>query len=352
MIRWYVESENRAFETGASGLFYFPVRRRTAIDRFAAECTAIFPPYFDPPLFGTTFPHNALVENEDAPRLRKRRRRKRVSLLSILAGEPNSLTILPVDDTILFFSHIDDDGDLRRLRAEKRWAKRRVGALQEQASFQLDVAWTVWAFTPAQILDEIQYHLLEPVIDSGQTWQYYTAEEVQGYVQERCARWLMETCLVRKRATLNLTSGVSQYALDPEIAALQRVYLGGQLNRWDRYQLDRAKPAWESLPAGTPSKFFEDPDKTITLVPPPSGGGLSYVYISTAASEGSGSFAFVPMTVPSTFSWGIKYGVMADMLGREGEGYDPNRAEYCETRFKDSISLAQLLMGEQVQSGK
>jgi hypothetical protein len=33
---------------------------------------------------------------------------------------------------------------------------------------------------------------------------------------------------------------------------------------------------------------------------------------------------------------------MADMLSKEGEAQDPQRAEYCESRFSEGVELAKL----------
>ncbi len=49
--------------------------------------------------------------------------------------------------------------------------------------------------------------------------------------------------------------------------------------------------------------------------------------------------------IPANFSWALKYGIMADMLGKEGEAQDVKRAKYCESRFGEGLELVKMWMG-------
>ena len=40
----------------------------------------------------------------------------------------------------------------------------------------------------------------------------------------------------------------------------------------------------------------------------------------------------------------LKYGVYADMLGKQGRGQDLLRAKYCDQRYQEGIALAQALL--------
>jgi len=51
------------------------------------------------------------------------------------------------------------------------------------------------------------------------------------------------------------------------------------------------------------------------------------------------------LPIPANLAWAVKYGIMADMLGKEGEAQDTKRAKYCESRFGEGIELAKMWMG-------
>jgi hypothetical protein len=48
------------------------------------------------------------------------------------------------------------------------------------------------------------------------------------------------------------------------------------------------------------------------------------------------------MGIPDDFTWAVKFGALADLLGKDGQSYDPARAEYCEQRWQEGIELASI----------
>ena len=120
------------------------------------------------------------------------------------------------------------------------------------------------------------------------------------------------------------------------------------LTKVDPFMLDNAYPGWETAGPGsfeTLYGYIENPQDigSIELARPITGGttiSIEYVPKQTLTLG-----TCEPLLVPETFMPFIKYGILADMLGKQGEANDPQRAQYCEQRFRDGIELAKALMG-------
>jgi len=75
------------------------------------------------------------------------------------------------------------------------------------------------------------------------------------------------------------------------------------------------------------------------LAPPPAVLGylqMLVVAVGTTLNPAAG----VVLGVPDDFSWVVKWGAMADLLGKDSPARDPGRAQYCEQRYQDGVELA------------
>ncbi len=96
------------------------------------------------------------------------------------------------------------------------------------------------------------------------------------------------------------------------------------------YQLEPGPPSTFSLSSEPPLAWNVD-------VPPNQPG----VYEAIALQSGA---PFNPPTptllgIPDDFAWVLEYGALADLLGRESEATDRERAAYCLKRYQDGIQL-------------
>jgi hypothetical protein len=48
----------------------------------------------------------------------------------------------------------------------------------------------------------------------------------------------------------------------------------------------------------------------------------------------------VLLGIPDDWAWAVKWGALADLLSNEGQGKDPDRAQYCEERFQQALAIA------------
>lgn len=208
-----------------------------------------------------------------------------------------------------------------------------------------------------EVLTEIQYHMLEPTIDGGQTWQLWTSNEVLNYMRERISKFLVETGLMIDRASMPMIAGTSSYNLASTLAELRRVGVDNRgLTTCDYWEQDHGTPGWQFL-SGVPTGYLVSPldQLTIQLDPIPiANGTINYHYIRSTPFEDPATseqsiYDFV-LRLPANFAWAIKYGVMADMFSKEGEANDPQRAEYCEQRWQEGIELAKLLIWKETEN--
>lgn len=204
-------------------------------------------------------------------------------------------------------------------------------------------------FTPAadytdmscRLLSEIQRHMLEATIDGGITWSLWTQEEVLGYLNQRLVRFVMETGLLQFRTTIASSSGVDTVPLPSDKIEIRRVAWNtgsavSSLVRTDAYQQDHGLVGWSVL-TGTPYAYVEEPLNPLEILvsPTPNANGtVDLVYVRVPAAV---TGTCLPLPIPSFLTPYIKYGVMADMLMKQGEANDPDRAEYCESRFKEGV---------------
>lgn len=262
---------------------------------------------------------------------------------------PLTLATLPPPTELLFMSKsLHPTLPNWKWLEEKRWkiaGNRREGS----ATFLQATPATEYSATVCGMFGEIQRHLLETTIDDGATWSLWTLSEVVGIFNERVRRFVMETSILQKRATLSISSGTTELSLPEDLIDLRRVSFRegstrSPLTRIDSWASDNGIVGWESA-SGTPYAYQISPRDPLTLrvLPAPSSSGeldLVYVYAPEEVEELSPCVAF---PIPSIFSPYIKYGVMADMLSKEGQANDPLRAAYCEERYKEGVEIAKLL---------
>lgn len=193
-------------------------------------------------------------------------------------------------------------------------------------------------------LSEIQRHFLEPTQDGGQTWQLWTAAEVLGYFNQRLSRFLLETGVIQKRSTISATAGTSTYDLPADLIDLRRASwgLGQVLSREDEWSSFYSSDS----SSGTPEKYAIYPvgSLKIKLLPTPDADGTVHILYVPEHSALTGSC--VANYLPNFFMPFIKWGIIADMLAKEGEANDPTRAAYAEERFQEGIDVAKAFVGK------
>lgn len=115
----------------------------------------------------------------------------------------------------------------------------------------------------------------------------------------------------------------------------------------DSYQLDRGTSDWEQNTSAQPRYFNEGsnlPTLEFDLAKAPSQAGtIGLTYVPQPPTlTGAG----VALMVPDEAESAVLYGAMGELLSSEGEGIDPERADYCEKRYSLAVELVNaLIMG-------
>jgi hypothetical protein len=314
-----------------------------------AEEQQSFPLRFPTPLPGVDMPFPG--EGPDVkPNIRKILSRRYQAALRTELETPspnflNNLTGYPnLDDVLFKFSGRENLDQIYRSRNPRAKA---------QANMPSSVPpWTIpgtdYGVNSCGLLSEIQNHMLEPVVDGGQTWQLWTQAEVLGFLNLRIERFLIETGILRKEYATTATSD-GYFSLPPDFLELRRVEfvtpLGAYrpLTRIDTNQADSANPGWEASVVTEPTSYIEEPlaGMTAQLYPPVAGSVLvRYVPLPDKVTA-----ACKPLPIPRMFTWAIKWGVISDLLQKEGEANDPARAQAAEQLWNLGVSLAKMLNG-------
>lgn len=202
------------------------------------------------------------------------------------------------------------------------------------------------------LLTAVQYALLEPPT-GGTSWlsELWTMEEVLTYLDLRQQRLLKATHMEVGIADIPGVITQSRYTLPEDwMATVLLAWIDTasgrvrELPRADGAQADLGNSTWEST-SGIPLAYSdtETPPRTVALIPAPAAAGtLRLIYVPLASHP---TIVGEPLAVPD--EWGlpvVKYGVLADCLGKAGRGQDLPRARYCEWRTRLGEGVTKLLL--------
>lgn len=210
------------------------------------------------------------------------------------------------------------------------------------------------SFTDQQLLQELQELTIEPVVDLGLTWLsgLWTLEEVLGYANQRQQRFLADTGLVGGWLQMACAATEVQ-TLDQEVVFVNHVIYENAnpgpgtcspLLPLSRFSADLAVPGWTGQTAAFPLGYLvgQTGTRELSLVPPPTTAGLLHLFgiLLAEVLDRSG----VLLNIPDEWEPYLRYGIMADMFGKQGEAYDQPRAEYCEARWQEGVQSARAVL--------
>lgn len=202
------------------------------------------------------------------------------------------------------------------------------------------------SITDASLVTTMEYHLLEPATNPWSGTDQFNLTDVLNALQRRRNQFLMDTGTVLTRSTQIVgVNPIGRVALSDSIIDVRRAAWQPQTGPWqqlwreDEYALAVGSPGWAN-DSGIPAYYSVagTPPLTVQLAPPPADvGTLDLVTVNSgAALTGAG----VALGVPDDWAWVVKWGTLADLLGMDGQARDPDRAAYCESRYKQGVELA------------
>lgn len=296
---------------------------------------------------GVDYPFRSRIWVDNAQRNHRKRWLDRARAAQPAVGPVPLVLIAPVDTTPLFTGKRDETP-----LGWAVWQKRRKSLVaatpatwQWGARMGAYLPATVYPDTSCRIYSEIQRHLLENPIDGGETWTLWTLEEVSSYLTQRIARFMVDSGLIRERRTVGPVTTSAVDLPSDTLEVMRTVWNTGSarnvLVRSDKWALDQGLVGWQST-SGTPEYFVEDSNSALgaDVVPAPDAAGTLELVIIAAQPEPPRRCYSLPL--PAIFTPYLKWGVLADMLSKEGEAQDPERAEYCEGRYQEGVELAKV----------
>lgn len=207
------------------------------------------------------------------------------------------------------------------------------------------LAYTV---TDADVLASVQDALMESVTQT----EMFSTSEILSAMQRRRDQLLTETgCVLTRSLVPNIGNPSGRAALPQSVIDVRRsawdtvvaavVTATDPMFRVDELQLDYGIASWETQP-GTPLYFSTilTPPITLQIAPPPSQvGQLDLLTVNSGATlTGAG----VVLGIPDDFAWVVKWGTIADLLGKDGQARDPDRSTYAEMRWRQGVELCRI----------
>jgi len=194
----------------------------------------------------------------------------------------------------------------------------------------------------------MEYMLLEP--PTGGTWtgttQFSMSDLTQALQRRRDEMLQASNCNQSLLTGIALTPNTRRTLLPDTVIDVERVrYIPATgspntLYRDDTVALEFYEAPLYQQNAQPPQTFMlssEPPLAWDVDVPPNQPGTYEAVVLQSGA-------AFNPPTatllgIPNDFAWVLEWGALADLLGRETEATDRQRAAYCLRRYQDGLNL-------------
>jgi hypothetical protein len=201
------------------------------------------------------------------------------------------------------------------------------------------------------LISVMMYQLLEPQFAAGAYIgsAMFNQASIVNALQHRRDEFLLKTGMVTNQALINGPApGNGRLALDDKtIGIIRSAWLDSTDNKYntvwraDEWGGEAFLAGWAHTPIKKPQtvSIAAVPPVTLQLIPPNMNPGkldLIRIFAGAALDPVAG----VLMGVPDDFAWVVKWGAMADLLGRQGESIDAQRAEYCEARWQEGLAIA------------
>ena len=203
--------------------------------------------------------------------------------------------------------------------------------------------------TDQQVLSWLQRKVAEPD-SSGVSWPTgrWGLTEVLAYMNERQSRFLRDTAVYMG---IPLESPVIAYATD---VTFDQGILGPYRVTWladdgttapiypgSLFGLDMVDAGWPAHAEVRPRIYASQADVPvlkIRLGPPSFNNGRVRVLGTSIVSVLAGAGDI--LSIPDDYVPWYRYGVLADMLGKNGRAQDLPRASYCQQRFTEGVDVA------------
>jgi hypothetical protein len=210
-----------------------------------------------------------------------------------------------------------------------------------------------WNVTDQQVMSLLQLATLEPD-DAGATWPsgMWSQAQVLQFLNDILGDFMNRTGIVSAIGFIVGVPNQGAYDLPQDMVDLRRIAWrpgpGGtgyvELYATDTFQQDQNENDWPANAQQVPTAYLLNLLASLTVRVTPIPNDIGEAEITTtplgAIADGSG----VALSVPDDWTPYIAWGVLGEMFGKEGEASDPERAEYCRSRYEEGVELARFMV--------
>jgi hypothetical protein len=225
------------------------------------------------------------------------------------------------------------------------------------------------------LINICQYHLLEPATSVwGSGWtgtEMFQMSDLRNAIQNRRDQFLADTGMVvtQQYQTISTTPVNGRIPLPDKTIDVRRVIWITpttliHLWREDEFALNANDPNW-FIDTAQPYAYsiLASPPVTLQIAPPPSinytsmtisdieffgqsqlinqvSSGVSVDTITVNSGATLNQQIGVALGIPDDWTWVIKWGALADLLGMDGPARDPVRAQFAEQRYQQGVQIA------------
>ncbi len=207
--------------------------------------------------------------------------------------------------------------------------------------------------TDAILLNEIQFDLIEAP-DAGVTFPsgLWTPAEVLAHVNDAQRLYVKATRILVGRS--NFTVAALDQRIDLEaiggledivqIIRVSYVTSDGvfhEIPATDLFGADHARGGWAGETADVPLAHTVTDGLTTELIfiPAPTNAGTVWLHFIPRVPTLDLALGGQPLAMPSEFTLGVKWKLLATLLGKPGRAQDVPRAALCEARYQDMVTL-------------
>lgn len=199
---------------------------------------------------------------------------------------------------------------------------------------------------------QLEYMLLE--VPSGSTWngtnQFSISDLAQALQRRRDEMLQISAANDSLMTDIGSTPGVSRILLPDTVIDVPRLRFipvdstnnaGVTLYRDDAVALEFYEAPIYELPPQTPQTFSlsSEPPLSFDVYPPPNVAGTYEAVVLQSGPPLIPVGDTVLLNIPDDFTWVLYWGALADLLGRESEAVDRERAEYAQKRYLDGLLI-------------
>ena len=208
-----------------------------------------------------------------------------------------------------------------------------------------------YTLTDQSLMSDLQYALMEPATPTAWSGtEMFTLAGITSSMQRIRDRLLAESgvVLTERTVTPSQPPPLEKIDLPDTVIDVRRAVWNRSIDfqrfilfRDDEHSLSAGAASW-SYDAHVPVAYTllgESPLRMLFAPTANAVGTFELLTVETGASldtTGSG----VALGIPDDLGWVVKWGVLAELLGREGRAYDPLRSQYAEKRYRQGIELA------------